>query len=110
MDRFDDIGRIDDPSDILGILEVVGEVLPLVPPGLNYNGILRSPLLLQPVQLRLGRLFRDSLIDSFEILGELLLVFGGHALEGIADLVNDVELNPCLGELFLPITISYYVF
>ena len=93
MDRFDNVGRIDDPSDIFGIFEVVGEILPLVSPGSNDDGIFRSPLLFQTLQLYFGRFFRDSLIDSFEIFGELLVVFGGHVLEGIANLVNDTELN-----------------
>ncbi len=101
MDRFDNVGRIDDPSDIFGRFEVVGEILPLVSPGSNDDGIFRSPLFFQTLQFYFGRFFRESLIDSFEIFGELLVVFGGHVFEGIANLVNDTELNSVLGKMTL---------
>jgi len=97
MEALHGIGGIDHPSDRPRVLEVLGELLPIVLPGFNDHRVFASPFLLKSQQGIFSQLFTGGPVDGFQIPHKLLLILRGDILQGIADLDNAL-LNLGLGK------------
>lgn len=84
MHRFNSIGRIDDPANILGIFEKLAESLPVVPPGFDDDRVLVILLAGQNLKFSFGQILAAGLVDSLEIGHEPLLVFRADIQSGPA--------------------------
>ena len=98
VEAFNVIGSIDQPSDLLGILEVGAQIGLVVPPGLGDFGVFLVPVLPKDVQGIQSGLFVYGGIDCLQISHQGLKVLVGHILAGITQLVNDTVLYFSLRE------------
>jgi hypothetical protein len=63
---------------------------------LRKQGIPRLP---EPLQLREWLIFRQGLVNSFQIAGDAFLVLPGDVAQTFAHHVNPAQLNPCVRTL-----------
>jgi hypothetical protein len=98
MHGLNGIGGINHAADLLGIFEVDRQVLPLAAPGVDDNRILGTSAALQLIQCALSGLLAHRLIDGFQIRHEGSLVFGGHVLHRVTNLVYHTQLYLCRGK------------
>lgn len=92
------IGCIYDPPNVLRVLEVCRQPVPVGTPTLDDNRIFFAPLALKVVKSLLRSILADSLVDKFKVLHELLLVLACHVLDGVAYLMHDAQLYRGLGK------------
>lgn len=95
MESLDDIGCVDDPSDLLRVLEEGRELSPINPPGLYDDGVFLAPGRIEIIEPLLGKVLRGSLVDRLKVLEEGLLVFRCHVLQGVSHLMHDAQLHLC---------------
>lgn len=64
MITLNSIGCIYDPPDVLRVLEVCRQPVPVVTPTLDDNRIFLAPLALKVVKSLFGGILADSLVDK----------------------------------------------
>ena len=80
MEVLDQVGGVDHLSDLVGILEIDRQPLPVVAPGSDDGRVLLPPVLLQEIQLIGSLLDVLGLIDTLEFCHEGSTVFPGEIL------------------------------
>src|SRR5690606_33359588 len=93
METFDRVRRVDQLANRWVVFKIRAELCPVIPPGGDDNGILFAPLLVKGIKLLFSEFLRRSLIDFFEIGQEWLLIFAGHILQTVSNLMNDAALD-----------------
>jgi hypothetical protein len=93
MKALDGIGRVDNAADRLGVLKIGGELFPVMLPGVDYQRVFFLPLCYQFQQGVFTLKFVNGCINRLQILDEFFLVFGGHVLEGVTDLMDHAALH-----------------
>ncbi len=93
VEVFDGVGSVDDLPDLEWIVEVAGQIRPIVLPGCVGMAVLRSLLLLEDMEGLLGSLPVGSGVDLFEVGAESLPVSANEVLADVSDLVDDAELR-----------------
>src|SRR5690625_863810 len=91
------IGGVDELSYGSTVLEVRGQLFPIIAPGSKYNRVFRLPCIGQFIQGQFGHIQCIRFIDPLQVLHERLLVFAGYILERVTDLVDDAALYFRLG-------------
>jgi len=89
MHRLNRVGGVYHPPNVGWIFEIDRQI----GPGLYDDGIFGSPFFLQVIQCGFGPFNGFSFINRLQICHELLLIFASHIFQGIADLMDDAELN-----------------
>lgn len=84
------------PSDMLRVLEVGGQTIPVVTPAFDDNRIVLAPFDFKIVESLFGRILINGPVYEFQIPHELFLPLAGHILDRVAYLVYNAELNRSL--------------
>jgi hypothetical protein len=74
MYRFNGIGGVDNPANILWILETLAEPVPIVSPGFDNNWIFIVPFIRQDIQLLFRQILVVCFIYAFHVHHKFLLV------------------------------------
>ena len=67
MHRLNRIGRVNRFAHLFRVLEVNGEILPLTPPGLDHQRVLRAPFRFQLVQRLFGGILSRGAVNALQI-------------------------------------------
>ena len=94
---FNSICCIYELTESRSILEIFGQFIPNLLPGPNNDRILLAPFLFQLRKFIFCRFFIYSLINTFQILQEFLLIFSAYIFDGISNLMYDTKLYGCIG-------------
>ena len=92
VESFDGVGGIDDPAQILGVLEIGREVAPVISPASYADGIGLSPFRFELGQVFLRDLESGGLVDALQIRHELVRILAAYVLHGVAYLMDDAPL------------------
>lgn len=78
MKTFNDVGRVDNLTDLLGILEVVRQPIPIPSPGLDHFWIFGIPVCLKLIQISFSRFLCRGFVDLLKLPDEWLHVLPGQ--------------------------------
>lgn len=87
------ISRVNEGSNWNRILEIGGQLLPVVLPWGDHYGIFGLSLTSQRFQFHLDQNFGIDSVHTLDIPHELLLILTGYILQGITDMVGNAALN-----------------
>jgi len=92
IESLDDVGGIDDFSDLVWIGEESGKLAPISLPGFQMNGVL-APVFFHLFQRLEARIFCRRTIDIFQIGTEFFLILAADIFYRVPDLVDDATLD-----------------
>lgn len=94
---FNSICCIYELTNSRSVLEIFGQLIPILLPGPDNDRILFAPFFFQLKKFIFCRFFIYSLINAFQILQEFLLIFGTYIFDGITNLMYNTKLYGCIG-------------